>query len=1105
MAETLSAEEKFLKSVSKVKITDRPIFKASMSKFRELGIEFSYLVGRNAEKERVRLVAERATILPTLNAELKNLILISDDRVWGDLSNKDQESIIALVKDVQALSGIDIGVDSIKDNMKAVLSKCMEVVERVGEQMKTLSSLGTFSQDNLTSVIGQLDKGVIEHSSILIPSKEDLDIVTALKMTGIDLQFNSGKWELNASAPGASAVSFVPTKDGKPLQVFGNENIQFLLNNYLNVPHSQRQQTVVPDKLLKVFTNEYERQLGGDGKSSLEKSVIEVEVAKQRKIFSVDSDEFRITKLLDRDTIMRNAQNMALVGAFEEIVKGAKDTTEISEEISGIIGSISSDPAYKGITKSLGKLVPMLERAGNSFEDATEFVGGQDFVAEYDRQIEYFKRTNASDEYVQALVSAKSEFIQTVAVQQAFWQNRLPAIAQKGDGNIFGDELATTINESMGFAVMQNEGGFVMANGQTVKQFLEEKGIPSEAYLKIVDRLQNKQATAGATQADKPGATVPDIFGDYCELFGGDNIVQILGDYANLQFYQFLWQSKFDIEFQNFQKQNGEKGTLDAFIEQLRATNPIFDANGVEEAYYLLHPEAAKDKPEVLKRAEGKINAFDKHILLTDLMIKSFTPGELVQFETMPENVKEVFLNTKFKDAEKAFALLEENPVKFKETLERAKKRHEPHIVGSTIAQLWQGAPEADAEAGKGPIVTTAVKNFLKEQNDKRKKNNAELAAQGEPVVAIPENPDAEKEKEGKTEEDKKPTTFGDVFPSGPNTNKFLKKMKPYHAKEITKHFIEPLLEALDGIVINMDAYYAKVNAASGLDYDMTAPQGEPQLTEEQQKAFEEQLKQQEQNLIAVKQRDFEASAFIPAAIMFDRVRGGAKGKPEYEHADKLRNVFRYLATTGEIDVSAKLGVKTPEGKDVRDDLRTLALQICGGGFKGKGAEGVQQVLAPILTKYGVDPAIQEEIKDAFMFMTPELLAIALEPVSVVRDNKLEIGAKIPSHMMNATNDRERWTSLQVRGFNMAEHEGTIENLSALVGTIYRTMDGSQIDKKDIDRSFEVKLEHESAEFNQVKDTEQMKFLIKQMREQAGMSAPQGAEAESEMADDGGM
>ena len=1101
MAENVSAEQKFLNSVSKVKITDRPIFKASMKKLEEIGIGLSYHIGVNAERERIGLVSERARILPTLSDELKSIVLISDELVWDSLSNKDKQTVLNIVNDIKTLSGMDINVDSIKDNMKALLSNCMDVIGKVGEQLKTLNSVGTFSQDNLSSVLGQLDRGVIEHSDVLIPSKEDLDIVTALRMTGIDLQFNNGQWELNAEPSNTAGVSFVPTKDGKPLQVFGNENIKFLLEKYLNVTHAMRGQTVVPEKLLRVYVNEYERQLGGEDKTGLEKSVIDVEVARQRKIFSVNSDEFMITKLLDRDTIMRNAQSMALVGAFEQIVKTAKDTTEISNEINGIINSVSIDPAYSSVVKNLGKLVPMLDRAGNLFENATEFVGGYDFVAEYDRQIEYFKRTNASDDNILALTKAKEEFVQTVAVQQAFWQTKLPEISQNGKGNIFGNELASAINESMGFAVMQNEGEFVMANNstQTVRQFLEERGIASDTYQQIVDRLQNKQASASNSNSGNSNRKVPDIFGDYCEMFGGPNVWSDIKDYANLQFYQFLWKNKFEIEFERFQQKG--KGSIDAFIKQIKDTNPLFDARIVEEAYYSLYPEKAKDKPDVLNRAKAKSDTFGRHILLTDLMIKSFTPAELSRFDKMEESVKEVFLNSKFKEAEKAFALLEENPSKFKLAMELARKRHEPYIVGSTIAHMWQGAPEADAEVGKGPIVTTAVENFIIEQNNKLKKNNKSLADSNppEPIVDIAGDNTAEDEvnkvKDGKNKKEKK-TTFGDVFPSGPNTNKFLKKMKPYHPKEITKHFVEPLLEALDGIEINMKAYYQKFNSVSS----------SRTLSPEQKRALEEQLQQKEKFVIAVKQRDYEASAFIPGTLLFEKITNMKDVNPQlYQNADKLHQTFAVLSSTDKLEPGSKLG-EVIRDKDVRDELRTLALGICGGKYKGDAQQQkIQSELVVIMDKYSVNPDYQESIKTAFTFMTPELLAYAFQPCSETKGNKLHVGSQLPiEEIIYTPSDKDRFNKLAVR-YNFSDFAGKKHPLVETVASYVEEMGKGNVTEARAQAKNGVKIP-QSADFKQVENTAQMKKMLNEMRQREMMGAqmyrPQESN-ESVMGDDG--
>ena len=1130
MAETLSSEKKarqerqaqFLKSVYEIKKPETKLSQIigwTQSKVNGALYDWNSFIGKAKENKSVELFAEKARLIKgeSVSDEVKNLTILSDS-VWDILSNDKKQTILTIVKDVIELESAEFGgnPELVQERDKTV-GLLMDSLKAAGDHIQSLATLKSFGHQGLVDVLGQMDNGSIEGSLILVPSEEDLQIATILKMAGNDIEFKDGKWH---SVEGATPE----------FEVFNKENIGALCR-YLNTPQHKRQDRVLPDKLLQVYMEVYAGKIGANDKtkSGLEVSRIATAVTEQKKKFTVGSNEYNITRLLDNDTMLRNAQRMAIVDAFEVVVNAADDTKTIMGAIDQVANSVSI-PSYKKQISQLRKLSSVLEGVHSSFDNAIDFQGGynEDFVAKYDEEIRLLEARDPDSQLLVQVRNAKETFLNTVALQQVYWQAKLKDMVNSGE-NVFGNNLAKAINESMGFAVMQNEGEFVMANGDAVKKFFEERGNSETfeelkamlekggssqdvvAYLrekKLVPEAESApSANAQVQQKGNSGKKYPEIFLQYLNDVAGVDLESesnLLVDYSNLRLYQEFWKQDgvFDIGLRALRAKNPE-ATIDEFVKNfIEEQHPEanFNPELIEDAYYLTHKDgAAQDK---LNRAQAKLDAFNEQLLISDLILGTFTNEELVKYNLLDGNSKKSILQVKNKDALKRLETLKNDPAAYQKALDLAKKRHEAGIVGLVIRQKWiPGIKQAEQEAAIDPLISAAVEQFIGELGKEQKDNNQFLINNGEPIVVEGQSQQESQQQtsgsEGKKNNEPEPT-FGDMYPSGPNVDQFLKRMKPYSAKAVKKNFIDKLLADLDGIEIPRAAYYARM---SPFKRETVAPEGSAQapLTEEQEKAIEEQLKQQEQNLIAVKQRDFEASAFIPAAIMFDRVRGGAKGKPEYEYADKLRNVFNYLATTGEIDVSAKLGVKAPDGKDVRDDLRALALQICGGGFKGKGSEGVQQVLAPILTKYGVDPALQEEIKDAFMFMTPELLAIALEPMSVVRDNKLEIGAKIPSHMLNATNDRERWTSLQVRGFNIAEHEGTIENLSALVGTIYRTKDGSQIDKKDIDMSFE------SAEFNQVKDTDQMKFLIKKMREQAGMGVPQGAEAETEMADDGGM
>ena len=100
MADTLKPEEKFYKSITTVKVKDRPIFKGSVQMLHNLGYDLSTLVGKSKEKEGIRLYSEKEGLLKGLQGELKNLSLL-ENMTWNNLSNSDKYVILKLVKDIQ--------------------------------------------------------------------------------------------------------------------------------------------------------------------------------------------------------------------------------------------------------------------------------------------------------------------------------------------------------------------------------------------------------------------------------------------------------------------------------------------------------------------------------------------------------------------------------------------------------------------------------------------------------------------------------------------------------------------------------------------------------------------------------------------------------------------------------------------------------------------------------------------------------------------------------------------------------------------------------------------------------------------------------------------
>ena len=125
----------------------------------------------------------------------------------------------------------------------------------------------------------------------------------------------------------------------------------------------------------------------------------------------------------------------------------------------------------------------------------------------------------------------------------------------------------------------------------------------------------------------------------------------------------------------------------------------------------------------------------------------------------------------------------------------------------------------------------------------------------------------------------------------------------------------------------------------------MNLPQNQPQkpqLTEEQRAMLDKRSAEIEELM----QRDFEASAFIPAAIMFQDIRFRAAGQPHYESAAKLEQLFSLLGHSDKLGQNSPYGIVEGErNTDVRDALRVFVLDVCSGRFKNSWTTEVGDVL----------------------------------------------------------------------------------------------------------------------------------------------------------------
>ncbi len=1025
MAEaTISVEKKFIKHKHH-----------NLGKTIQSGLEgvFSQFGGMDKINEAIKKIK---AALPE-DSPLKGM-KIFENNVLENMSKKELSQLLEMLSGINSLAKMEMPTDKLKAEVADAVKFCQELLEKTGDKLYELASVKDFSNANLQKVLEGIESGDMSfvddptHSEyVLIPSQNDLDVAIALERIGYPVRFDGNSW---VQTKGTSSSS-LPTNNGKQFKL--EEKYIAPIIKYLNSKESERTFIVDPSKIVEVFVQEYQAEvMQGIKKGSLEESRILKDVAEVRARFSMDSEQTQIARLLDTETIMHKAQTMAIVRLFEDGA-GIEGIDELSDDIQTSLDNLDSSSIIKDSKSKLAsrmqKLVPMVDHAGNRYENATDFeVGGiEDFAKAYDLQIASFTRKEGeAGPTVLALQKAKKQLEEAAAVQYAFIKTAMDSPRREGSPL---QRLPEVMTRAMGIHVNEN-GGFDMAmkgnKSQSVVDFLTsmyyrdgqggERDKAASTFEQLRQRALSKGAMAAGPAQKEQLSKYPDIFSDVMEMLDADksgmSMVELMEFCSNVQLYQYMWK---------------ENGILDKMFKELKTKNPnatvadliqdfeaeaIFDPEAVQDAYYLTHPEEVKDKAqqERVEKANKKIETFQEYFLLVDLMAGSFTLDDVTKLGEKQGSEKTAFLNLKYQEARKTFELLkgDKNPKKYEEALQLARKRHEAGVVGSVIKAQWNDIlGDVRTAEGDRPIISDAVEAFINAKKQQQKKNNAELQASGQSVVDTtntPENP----ENDAQPDKKKKNPTYNDFFPSEPDDYKFLKDIKRRNRKAVLKS-INMMKERIKKFEINEEEYQRKINLANG---DMFTPEAP------KEKTAAEKAKEAQDNAVRIMQSDFEASLFMPAQSIFAGLATSNPSSPNVQSYSDLSRTFELLTKTERS--YGFVGKSTPDGKNVSSELRHVALDILAGKFgpqsgseadvkaSGKVAFEVKEILA----KYQVDPVLSDQVLRGFRMMTPEFLVMALSPVSKLEGSKIEVGAGLKnetiSSIVAAQNDRDRYNAV---------------------------------------------------------------------------------------------
>ena len=223
--------------------------------------------------------------------------------------------------------------------------------------------------------------------------------------------------------------------------------------------------------------------------------------------------------------------------------------------------------------------------------------------------------------------------------------------------------------------------------------------------------------------------------------------------------------------------------------------------------------------------------------------------------------------------------------------------------------------------------------------------------------------------------------------------------MKPYNGKELCKHFLEPLLNDIEKIEVNMDAY-------------RNLTQGDKTPVDENEQ-------------VRIHQRNFEAMAFMGGKAALLNIENEAKvngeGLPNSFYLVKY--ALECLSSTDEGKQNPNFCKKNEDGVDFRDSLRKIALDVCTGKYS-KNPEELKQEIVEKAKGFGI-PASEKDKQDlnailqGFADLSPEIMLSILEGCSTIdeKTGTVNVGDQFTNSLIakvnNASNDEEKFSLVE--------------------------------------------------------------------------------------------
>ena len=1068
-------------------------------------------------KELASMIADSLQAMPSELRSRMMALKVFEPFMATSIKDKEFDSIGLTYKHMVALHNV-IGTmsalqDKIANNPEHALvsewKKALDMCEKSLTDMDALLALdykfasGELSLDGCRDSLSQ---------ATAIP-EADLRLVAALKTMGIELERDGKQWKPYKSPEGAK-------------NVFTDEQINNLIIDYLNQPDN-RSGVIAPDALFEAANRQAQQSVDTKGLSSVEKGILSNQASARSAKFSTTSLEYQVELLTSPAFINQNAKAMAVVQIYrskaqelssEEVAFDDAMAQEIAgSEIFDMV-AFGKKPiethlaAIEDIAKSNGERVADLE---------SKYPDPNGVVRLYDSLISQLKASNNPD---QAGLVARVEEAKRGLVMNANFQTGFMSSVIAESNAPFQDKLTELIGKDVSIG-MGKDGGYKLM-GKDAKG----NAMASSTFDALMQRAQGKAApNNGAATPNKgaPGNASASAEGitSYPNLtefmLNSEGLFQSaeLKDVGELLLNAPQRMTEFAIARQLM---NNPNGPLFKGYQGFLQTNPgksiedyintkfnFVDENGnkvkpvgyldpevLADAYAIESGAQLKEGDPQKVRIDTRQKEFDKQLVLLDLITTSMTPSEVKMFQSASEEEKKRLLESKCKPAQEQLANLEKDPKGFADALAKAKLRHEKDVLAQRVditKALTLGDPKKVFE--QYPWMKDTIENYYLGLQKGRDADREQV----KPAVNNPgqEDKQSETKKEGKKEGSNK-VPYKKLDPQPPNLDKYKKLMKPYSIKELKKHFVDPLIDALYNIKIDMDAYNARTAAGSmGANAGKPVQKPQVQTNEKGNEGVDQESAPKNLNAVSqdqpatqnpqevasqtpgdalastteasippakptITQSQFEASIFQAGALMLSGVNDQNSSKNMVD----LAVCMDFLASMRERSTGA-MGKVNDQGQDFRDALRHIALDVCRKKEQYQDPEhGREAIMADFKAQaeaFGVDITegrLISRVQKGFELLTPEIMDFMFSTIStqekVGDEIRLYIGAD-PAYPVEAlaacNNDDDRKKIMndyvQSRVANKDEFQASAKLLESVIDGYVIDRDGVPNEKYD--------------------------------------------------------